>query len=94
MEDRVEKIKLLDLDRDKLPMEHALGLQWCVKCNYFFFCITLSNRPCTRHGILSTVSSIYDPLGFLAPFLLEGKKITQELYQEKADWNDPVPDHM
>lgn len=78
VEDRAEEIKL--------PMEHALGVQWCVESACFCFRITLS--------ILSTVSSIYDLLGFLAQFLLEGKKIIQELCQEKADWDDPVPDHM
>ena len=94
VEDRAEEIKLLDLNHDKLPMERALGVQWCVESDCFRFRITLSDRPCTRRGILSTVSSIYDPLGFLAPFLVEGKKIIQELCQEKADWDDPVPDHM
>ena len=89
VKDRAEEIKLLDLNHDKLPMERALRVQWCVE-----FRITLSDRPCTRRGILSMVTSIYDPLGFLAPFLLEGKKIIQELSQEKADWDNPVPDHM
>lgn len=50
VEDRAEEIKL--------PMEHALGVQWCVESACFCFRITLS--------ILSTVSSIYDALGFLA----------------------------
>ena len=75
-------------------MERALGVQWCVDSDLFRFRITPSNRPCTRRGVLSTVSSIYDPLGFLAPFILEGKKIIQELCHEKADWDDPVSDHM
>ena len=44
--------------------------------------------------ILSTVSSIYDPLGFAAPTLLEGKKILQELCKGKVDWDDPVPDSI
>ena len=58
----------------------------------FQFRIVLKDRPCTRRGILSTVSSIYDPLRFVAPVLLEGKKILQELYRERTDWDDPVPE--
>lgn len=27
---RAKDLKELDLDRDKLPVERALGLQWCV----------------------------------------------------------------
>lgn len=94
IEDRAEGIKNTDLDQKALPLERALGVQWCVEGDSFQFRITLKDRPFTRRGILSTVSSIYDPLGFAAPTLLEGKKILQELCREKADWDDPVPDDI
>jgi len=76
--DRAEDLKNINLDLDKLPMERALGVQWCIQSDTFQFRITLKDRPCTRRGILSTVSSIYDPLGFIAPVLLEGKSILQD----------------
>ncbi|XP_015776464.1 PREDICTED: uncharacterized protein LOC107354491 [Acropora digitifera] len=94
IEDRAEGIKNIDLDQEALPLERALGVQWCVEGDSFQFGITLKDRPFTRRGILSTVSSIYDPLSFAAPTLLEGKKILQELCREKADWEDPVPDDI
>ncbi|KAK3752634.1 hypothetical protein QZH41_000498 [Actinostola sp. cb2023] len=75
VEDRAEEIKHLDLDHDALPMERALGVQWCIEADTFEFRITLKDLPCTRRGILSTISSIFDPLGFVAPLLLDGKKI-------------------
>ena len=77
--DRVEDVKNLEFDCDTLPMEHALGVQWCIKSNTFMFVILLRDEPCTRHGILSTVSSIFDPFRFDTPMLLEGKVILQEL---------------
>ena len=40
----------------------------------------LCENPLTRRGMLSMVSKIYDPLSFAAPFLLKGKRIFQELY--------------
>ncbi|XP_022777858.1 uncharacterized protein LOC111319323 [Stylophora pistillata] len=52
----------------------------------------LKDRPCTRRGILSTISSIFDPLGFAAPILLEGKSILQDLCRKGVDWDDPIPD--
>ena len=71
-------------------MERALGVQWCIERGSFQFRIILKDRPCTRRGILSTVSSIYDPLGFVAPMLLEGKKMLQELCLDRAEWDDPI----
>lgn len=94
IEDRAEGIQSIDLDKEAIPMERALGVQWCVEKDSFQFRIALKDCPYTRRGILSTVSSIYDPLGFVAPVLMEGKKILQELCREKADWDDPVPEDI
>ena len=60
----------------------------------FRFRILLKDKPFTTRGILFTVSSIYDPLGFAAPFLLQGKKILQELCKDKVEWDDPIPDEI
>ena len=35
--DRAEEIKNVDLDLDKLPMERALGVQWCAQSDSFGF---------------------------------------------------------
>ena len=48
----------------------------------------------TRRGILSTVGTVYDPLGFLAPLLLVGKRLLQELCKGKVDWDDPIPENV
>lgn len=69
---RSEEMKDLDFDQDILPVERALGVQWCTETDSFEFKINIQEKPLTRRGILSMVSSIYDPLGMLAPssFLL------------------------
>ena len=50
----------------------------------------LKDTPATRRGMLSTVSSFYDPLGIVAPFIIPGRKITQRLCQGESKWDDPV----
>ena len=87
-------VKDLNLDTDSLPPERVLGVEWCVESDTFQFRITLRDRPMTRRGILSTVSSIYDPLGFAAPFLFRGKRILQLLCKEGIGWDDPVPEPL
>lgn len=90
-EDRAKEVKDLDLDSDALPVERALGVQWCVQSDSFKFKITLKNRPLTKRGILSVISSVYDPLGFLAPIILTAKKFIQDLCRRRLGWDDPLP---
>ena len=93
-EDRAEVARNIDLKIDPLPTERVLGVSWCVENDSFNFKIEFNDRPCTRRGILSTVSSIYDPLGFAAPVVLKGKQILQQLCREKFDWDSPVSEEL
>ncbi|XP_044180110.1 uncharacterized protein LOC114947014 [Acropora millepora] len=86
---RAENVKNLTLGQDKLPIERALGVIWCIESDTFNFRIELKDKPCTRRGILSTISSIYDPLGFIAPVVLVGKKILQDICLSN-NWDEPV----
>eukprot|EP00057_Strongylocentrotus_purpuratus_P002977 XP_003725633.2 PREDICTED: uncharacterized protein LOC100892397 [Strongylocentrotus purpuratus] len=94
IEDRAKSVKELNLLHDELPIERALGLQWCIASDSFNFRITFADKPCTRRGVLSTVMSLYDPLGLIAPVTLRGRQIVQELCREGADWDDPLTDEM
>lgn len=85
-EHRATGLKDLDMDRDELPSERVLGLQWCVEEDTFKFQTTVHERPCTRRGILSVSSSVYDPLGFLSPVLMPAKIILQELCRRNCGW--------
>lgn len=93
-EDRAKGLQNLDLTRDPLPIERTLGIMWCAETDSFQFRIVIQDRPLTRRGILSTVCSVYDPLGFVAPLILVGKRILQDLCQNNADWDDPICDEL
>ena len=41
-----------------------------------------------------TVCSVYDPLGLVAPLILVGKQILQDLFQNNADWDEPLCDEL
>ena len=79
-----------NLDLTDGSVERALGVMWNIESDDFHFRITLKDQPLTRRGILSTVSSVYDPLGFVAPVILVGKQILQQMCRESADWDAPV----
>ena len=56
----------------------------------FIFDAAQKSKPNTHSGIRSLTSSIYDPLGLLAPIILPTKKLLQDLRQQRLDWDDPV----
>jgi hypothetical protein len=74
-DERAKELNSIDLGGDHLPIERALGVQWFVETDELGFKIVLRDKPLTRRGILSTISSIYDPIGMAAPILLPGKRI-------------------
>ena len=90
--ERAAQVK--DLDFDKAPIERALGVRWNVSSDTFGFAIVIKDRPLTRRGILSIISSIYDALGFVAPFILTAKLILQDLCRLKLGWDDKIPEEF
>lgn len=90
-EERAKMVKNLDLDEDKLPVERAPGMRWDIESDTFFFMITLKQLSVSSRSILSVLSSVYEPLGFLAPVTLTGKGIPQKLYKLICGWEEEVP---
>lgn len=62
-EHRATTFKELDLDRDELPVERVLGLQWCT--DVFKFKFGTIDKPHTRRSLLSLINSVYDLLFFI-----------------------------
>ena len=79
---------VVDIDCEQQPLERTLGIQWNVESDEFGFKIMKKEKPSTRRRILSIVSSVYDPLGFVAPFILTAKMILQGLCRKTIGWDD------
>ena len=88
--DRAASVR--DLDFDHTLVERALGVQWHVTSDTYGFKIARKDKPPTRRGILSVISSIYDPLGFVAPFHLCAKILLQDLCRKQLGWDDSIPE--
>lgn len=91
--DRAQQVKDLDLEKSELPVERSLGIQWHVEKDELTFSVSLKNQPCTRRGILSVIASVYDPLGFICPFVLTAKNILQDLCKQNHAWDKDLPAH-
>ena len=74
--------------------KRALGILWNVASDTMGFQVQVTEKPATRRGILSATSSIFDPLGFVAPVLMTPKILLQQLCQLDLGWDDPIPQHL
>lgn len=86
-----KNLKELNLDQDNLPMDRAFGLLWCVESDSFKLKLEVKQLSLTRSGMLSIVSSVYNPLGMLAPVTLSAKIMQQELCRRSCGWDDAMP---
>ena len=86
-------VKDLNLLR-AISVERALGIQRNISKDYFFFNIGFSRRKLTKRVMLSIISSIYDPLGFTSPFVLEERQLLQHLCNQNVQWNETVDEEL
>ena len=88
-EDRASSIVSLDLEGSST--ERCLGITWDVRADSLQFSMRKPEKPPTRRGILSIVSSLYDPLGIVAPVVLPAKRILQESCRSQLGWDEKLP---
>ena len=77
---------------DALADDRALGVCWRVQKDHLSFQVQRMDQPLTKRGILSMLSSVYDPLGLASPFVLRARRIVQNLCRTKIGWDEPIPE--
>ena len=73
-----------------LSCQPILGVSWDVKTDEFCVSVELPKLPCTKRGILSVTNSLYDPLGFVTPVVLNARLVYSEACIEKLGWDEDV----
>lgn len=73
--------------------DKALGVMWNTRQDTLS--ISAESKPIsTRRDALSLVSSVYDPLGLVTPFVFRAKSLLQVMCKERLSWDDPIPEHL
>ena len=89
--ERLTKVHNVHLP-DRSSPERALGVKWDIESDKFTFSVIDKDKPATRRGILSVISSVFDPLGLICPFMLPAKRLLQDLCRKNIDWDERIPE--
>ena len=94
LEGRAKELNVIQLEKEDLPNKRALGIQWIIEEDRFCFNVAVRTFVPTRRHILSNVSSVFDPIGFLSPFVLTAKLILHDWCRRGIFWDDKLEDDM
>lgn len=48
----------------------------------------------TKRFVLQTTARLYDPLGFLSPYMIRVKAMFQEIWKQNIEWDQSLPDDV
>ena len=83
-----------NLDLEELATDRALGITWDSNTDMLKFNVSKKVVPETKKGILSAISSIFNPMGLIAPVIVKIKLLIQELWKRGLDWDTKIPDDL
>ena len=79
--------------------DKLLGIQWFHEPDEFRFYFGelqahAQSLPSSKQTILHVIAAIFDPMGFLNPFVILLKLMFQLLCVNKSHWDDPLPSNL
>ena len=86
---------------DEEKTEKLLGVQWDVKNDTFIFRFSDKVKELVKKGkmgkdvptkreALSVISSIFDPMGWISHWTIQGRIIIQDIWRSGIKWDDPL----
>lgn len=71
----------------------SLGIHWNPRSDQFMFQSSLDPSVIakTKRTILSEISKLFDPLGWLAPLIIRAKMLMQQIWCQDLNWDDSLP---
>jgi len=69
-----------------------LGVSWSAQNEQFLFYYSppAEDFEYTNRNFLKKTAVLFDPLGFLAPFVVKAKIFVQQAWLEALQWDDPL----
>ena len=88
----IHKFKMSGKETEQLVS--VLGVKWSPGEDYLMVdCGDPSSKIVdTKRKFLSELSSVFDPLGLISPWVIRGKILMQEIWRLEAGWDDRLPE--
>jgi len=77
------------LEEPELPSVKTLGVQW--NASEVVFTVSIEEMDlsiCTKRGLLRRIATLFDPLQFLAPYVIRAKMALQEAWLRGLEWDE------
>lgn len=81
---------------EDLEQTSILGVKWQPNADYYTFNVNKGAvvEKLTKRIILSKISQLFDPNGYVAPVVVLGKMLMQQVWAADINWDDEVPDDI
>lgn len=82
----------LDIETDSTIK--ALGVHWNPVSDTFGYKLkiaSLENKNLTKRNLLSSISKLFDPIGWIAPVIITAKILIQQMWLTGLNWDDELP---
>lgn len=86
-----------NFDFSESETNKTLGLGWNPKTDEFVFSSKLKQTPTqipTKRIVLSEISTLYDPLGWLSPITVKTKILFQQVWKSSTGWDEKIPNEI
>nr|XP_041633540.1 uncharacterized protein LOC121503294 [Drosophila kikkawai] len=89
--DHLLRADFLEIDAESTAK--TLGVRWKATSDEFFFIPPelTAGSSFTKRQVLSQIAKLFDPAGWLAPFIVQAKMFMQEIWLQDLAWDDDLP---
>ncbi|XP_065188299.1 uncharacterized protein LOC135819075 [Sycon ciliatum] len=91
-----DRAKQVDLSSGTLPTTKTLGVLWRADDDAFTFkCKPPPSAACvTKRQFLRNMATLFDPLGFVTPFIMSARVLFQDVWIAGTDWDEHLAEDV
>nr|XP_041632607.1 uncharacterized protein LOC121502841 [Drosophila kikkawai] len=81
------------LDLEEVSTTKTLGVRWNATTDEFYFVPTevTIQANYSKRGVLSQITKLFDPAGWLSPFVVQAKILMQDIWLASVEWDEFLP---